>query len=217
MGIAPLPYDQNPQETATVFGGEGAKVPNKSVVVGQTGVVSYRFQNGQIKGDFFPFAAPQVEIGSFMGTQARVRFFKAKLPGDAGKTIGEISLLGYGLQHSISQYIPLFPIDVSAGFFIQKFDIGDILKCRTLNIGLQASKSLPILTLFGGIDLDSGTMNVSYTMAGTSQKLIDFDMKMKSTVRFHAGLGLKLLILKVNAAAYFGKRISGSLNVGFGI
>jgi len=212
MGIAPEPYNKT-TTTATVFGGKGS-----SVSINQSGVVSYYFQDGQISGDLYPFAAPQLEIGSFLGTQARVRFFSAKLPGEAGKTIGKISLLGYGLQHSISQYIPLFPIDVSAGFFIQNFKIGDpvFLKCNTLNIGLQASKSLSVLTLFGGVNLENGTMNVNYTMAGTPLK-IDFDMKAKSAVRFHAGLGFNLLVLNVNAAAYFGPRISGALSVGVGI
>jgi hypothetical protein len=209
LGIA-SPYDPTPVKTATIFGAKG------TIVMGPSGVVSYRFQDGQITGDFYPFAAPQIELGSFLGTNARVRFFKAKLPGEAGKTIGEISLLGYGLQHSISQYIPLFPIDVSAGFFIQKFDIGDILKCRTLNIGLQASKSFSPLTLFGGVDLNSGTMNVSYTMTGTPLK-IDFDMKSKSAVSFHAGLGFDLLILHINGAVYLGKRVGGTLSVGLGI
>lgn len=44
---------------------------------------------------------PQIEIGSFMGTELLIRFIP---PMDLGKTFGDFSFWGLGIKHSISQY-----------------------------------------------------------------------------------------------------------------
>lgn len=210
MGVAPKPYDQTPTETATVFGGIGATVAGPNV--------SYSFQNGQLTGDFVPLAVPQVEVGSILGTIARVRYFSAKLPGDAGKEIGKIELVGYGLQHSLSQYLLLCPIDISAGFFYQTFDLGDIMKCKTMNIGIQASKSLAVLTVFGGANFEKGNMNVSYTYEGEGpSEEIDIDIKSKTSFRFHVGAGLNIPGIHLSGAVYLGPQTSYAVGLGIGL
>ncbi len=206
----PLPYTQTPVKTATVFGGDGTVVEGPGV--------SYRFQDGHLSGDFIPFAVPQVEIGSIMGTIARVRFFAAELPGETGEELGEIKLVGYGLQHSLSQYIPLFPMSVSAGFFYQTFDIGDIMKCSTLNVGLQASKSFSVLTLFGGVNYESGKMEVAYDYQGQEGgERIEFDLDSETAFRFHVGAGLNLYLVHLNGAVYIGPQISTMVSAGIGL
>ncbi len=210
MATPPMPYTQTPVKTATVFGSKGAVVSGPAV--------TYRFQDGQLTGDFIPFAVPQVEIGSIMGTIARVRFFSAQLPGDSGEEIGEIKLVGYGLQHSLSQYLPLFPVAVSAGFFYQTFDIGDIMKCKTLNLGLQVSKSFSVLTLFGGANFESGEMKVSYNYQGNSDaEEIKFELASKTSFRFHVGAGLDLYLFHLGGAVYLGPQISSMVTVGLGL
>jgi hypothetical protein len=209
-GVAPTPYSQKPVKTATVFGDKGAVVDGPGV--------SYHFQSGQIAGDFFPFAVPQLEIGSILGTIARVRFFSAKLPGESGNNLGTIKLIGYGIQHSLSQYIPFCPVDISAGFLAQSFDIGDIMKCKTLNLGLQVSKSFSMLMLFGGANFESGTMKVSYDYQGkVAAEKIKFELDSKTSFRFHMGAGLNMPGVFLSGAIYLGPQLSTMVGVGFGI
>ncbi len=211
MGVPPEPYPQDPVETATVFGEEGA------IVEGPQGV-KYRFQDGQLTGDFIPFAVPQVELGSLFGTVARLRFFSAQIPGDAGEDIGKIKLLGYGLQHSLSQYIPLCPIDLSAGVFYQTFDIGDIMKSKALSYGIQASKSLAILTLYGGAAMESTTMDVSYTYEGEgTEEEIALELKGDTKFRFQVGAALRLAILVLHGQVNIGNQMTYAVGVGFGM
>ncbi len=206
----PQPYAQTPVKTATVFGEKGAVVEGPGV--------SYRFQDGHLTGDFIPFAVPEVEIGAVMGTIARVRFFSAKLPGETGEELGEIKLAGYGIQHSLSQYVPLFPVDVSAGFFYQTFDIGDIMECQTLNVGLQASKSFRMLTLFGGVNYESGKMEVSYNYQGKEGgERIAFALDSETSFRFHVGAGLNLYLVHLNGAVYIGPQVTAMIRAGIGL
>lgn len=46
-------------------------------------------------------AIPQIEIGSFLGTEALIRFIP---PVNLGENIGDFAFWGFGLKHSISQY-----------------------------------------------------------------------------------------------------------------
>jgi len=212
MGVPPQPYNQTPVETATVFGSEGAVVSGPGV--------SYRFQDGQITtGDFFPFAIPQVEVGSFLGTLVRVRYVPPfKISGKAGDEIGEIKLLGYGLQHSLSQYIFMCPVDISAGFFYQTFDVGDIMKCKTMSYGVQVSKSFAALTLFGGGSFESGKMNVSYDYQGEENaEKIEYELKSKTSFRFHVGASLGVPGFHLNGAVYLGPQMSTAVGLGLGL
>lgn len=56
---------------------------------------------------------PQIEIGSYYGTEVLIRFIP---PVDMGTTIGKFSFYGLGLKHSISQYFddPSFNMAVQA-------------------------------------------------------------------------------------------------------
>ena len=67
----PAPFSQQPVETATIFGDQGA------VISGPNGL-SYQFQNGQVKASLIPFAVPQLTIGNIYGTQASIRFLTTK-------------------------------------------------------------------------------------------------------------------------------------------
>ncbi len=211
MAVPPLPYPQDPVETATVFGGEG------TLLEGEQGL-SFQFPGGQLQGDLVPFAIPQLEIGSVFGTVARVRFFAFEIPGEGGETLGKIELFGFGAQHSISQYIPLFPVDLSVGFFYQTFDVGDYLSTKALTYGLQISKSFSFLTVYGGAALESATMNVNYTyQAEDITQEIALELESEGKFRFTAGGYLKLGFVHLNGDVTIGKQNTFSLGLGFGI
>lgn len=207
MGTPPLPYPQSLVETASVFGKEGA------VVAGPNGL-SFAFQDGQIQGDFAPMAVPHLEVGSILGTMIKLRYFVF----DFGENIGKMELLGYGLQHSISQYIPLFPLDISLGIFKQSFDVGEIISTSALSYGIQVSRSLPLLTLYTAAGVENTTMDVTYTYQGEglSQK-IELDLKTGNQFRFTIGARLRLAILIINGDYSMSKYNTVTLGIGIGL
>lgn len=211
MGVPPQPFPSTPVETATVFGEEGA-------VVSGPGGLNYAFQDGVLNGNVVPFAVPQLEVGSFLGTMVKIRYFSGDLLGADSESLGSIKLIGYGLQHSISQYFLLFPIDVSAGFFYQKFDIGDYLSTKAVSFGLQASKSVPLLTVYGTLALETTKMDISYTYEGgdISEDIL-LELKSDNKFRFTAGLRLRLGLIILNGDYSLGNQNTASIGIGLGI
>ena len=201
--VPPEPWPQEPVETATVFGGEGA-------VVQGPGGLEYRFQDGQITGDLVPFAVPQLELGSFLGTMVRLRYAKVNY-GD----LPEVKLVGFGVQHSLSQYLFMFPIDLSLGFFQQKFKVGDILSATATSIGLQASKSFSLLTVYGTAAYEKGTLDASYTYeGGTEPQEVSISLDSGGSMRLAVGARLRLGFLIVNGDYSIGARNSFALGLG---
>ncbi len=211
LALPPNPFPQTEVTTATVFGENGATVSG-------AGGVSFTFPDGQVQSKMLPLAVPQIEVGSILGTMAKIRFFSGKLSGNQVDNLGEIKLVGYGLQHSLSQYFFMFPIDVSLGFFYQKLDVGDIVSTKSLSIGLQASKSFSILTLYGAVARESAKMNVSYTYqgAGTTEE-INMDLESGSHMRMTVGACLKLGFLVINGDYVLGKQNTAAVGLGIGL
>lgn len=189
-----------PEQTAeapTVVG------PENSVAVDGSGGTAYIFPGG-FDLSSFGLLVPQLRIGSIMGTEGLVRYFALDV-GDS--ELGNISLFGFGLRHSISQYLgPVPPLDLSAGFFWQQFKLGendagdDLLSTSAFSIGVQASKSFGILQPYGGLSLDYFSMKAEYESDVPSESgTVSLDYPSESTVRLTAGLSLNFYILHLNA------------------
>ncbi len=210
MGTPPSPYPQIEVETASVFGDEGA-------VVDLPNGLSYAFQNGQVAGDFAPIAVPHIEIGSILGTIVKLRYFAY----DFGEDIGKFKFLGYGLQHSISQYIPLLPVDISIGIFKQSLDVGDdLIAIDALSFGIQASKSFSVLTLYGAMAMEKTSMDVSYTYKGTDteeEDEISLELDTGSQFRLTVGAQLKLAVLILNGDFSLSNYNTASIGIGLGL
>jgi hypothetical protein len=154
-----------------------------------------------------------VSVGSILGTEATVRFAKAKIDDN----IGEVKLFGIGAQHNLSQYFKDFPIDLAAGFLIQKFEVGNIVEANTKYFGVQGSFSRSVLTLYGGAGVESATLDIAYDYesdAGTQR--IAFDLEADNSFRFTAGVALNLLALKLHADYNFGSQNVIAAGLGFG-
>jgi len=125
-----------------------------------------------------------------------IRYFKYN-----HSDIGEINLSGFGLRHSLSQYIPLFPIHVALGIYRQTFKIGDIVEARSMYYGLQASKKLGIITFYAGYGYESCKLELNYTYQHTPAQAfpISFEFDSVNKSRITAGLALDLLFLKIYA------------------
>jgi hypothetical protein len=192
IATTPDGFDPPEFETATVFGGPGTTVTHSG-----NPALTYRGTDGFIDADYFPWAVPQVRV-SIMGFEGTVRYMNSDLiPGLSGEgdddeeDLPKTTLFGVGVRTGLNTYIPMLPLDVSVGVFWNNFDVGDIMTFSGTSFGAQASKSFRVLTLYGGIASESGTMNLTYTsenpdLPGT----VDLDLVVERHVRLTGGLAL---------------------------
>ncbi len=198
--------------TATIFGDEGTTVFNSSFPA-----LSYRGKDGFITSPVMLLAVPQVRIGSVLGTEAMVRFLA--LPKIGNEQIPESRLVGAGLRHSISQYLPMIPLDLAVAGFYTTFKTGDIIDVQGYSFGVHASKSLALVTVYGGLGYESTTMKVSYNSTDPNfpGQLVDVSLDGANTFRLTAGAGLSLGIFRVFADVNAGKVINLSGGIGFSL
>lgn len=168
-----------------------------------------------------PMVIPQVSVGLPLDIEITLRGFPpTELPDDAGK----LSFFGFGGKIGLNQFIPipLFPVDLAAGWYSTNLTIGDILDASNSILTFQASKSIPFITVYGGIGIESSSLDVSYDAIldpnnPSEVTPIGFSLEGNNTFRTIVGLRLKLLLLSINADYSVGEFNSFNLGVGFSL
>ena len=159
-------------------------------------------------------AVPQISIGSVFGTRAIIRWISLDL-GDSD--LGKFEYLGYGVQHSISQYVPALPVDIAAGFFKQTFNIGDddLVTSDALHFNVTGSKRFSMLEPYVGVGYDTFDMDAKYVSTTTPGDNIAVKFDKESNAHFTLGanllLGFARLSAEFNAAAETGAAVGLSL------
>ncbi len=206
----PLPpsFAQGTMEAPTIFG------PRATTVTDPGTGLKFKPSDGVIDASLFPLAVPQLTVGSFFGTEATVRFITT--PSLGNDKFPKTTLWGLGARHSVSQYLPAAPVDISIGFFYSKFTVGDLIDFSGVTIGAQAGRSFGPLDLFGGLSWEKSTMNLSYTPTAAGEVPVNLDLDGDNSVRFTAGAGLNLSILRLFADANFGAVTTFSAGLGLG-
>jgi len=116
-----------------------------------------------INTNITPFLVPQLNIGSFLGSEIFIRWFPAIHLGDFGTT----GYFGFGIRHNINQYIHSCPINIAGEFSYQKFSIDDsngveFLTASVFAGAIELSKSFGIFELYGAVQYDNNILNVNY-------------------------------------------------------
>lgn len=148
-------------------------------------------------------AAPQIAVGAVLGTRGILRY----LAFDLGDTeLGEFSYLGFGVQHSISQWIPALPLDVAAGVFVHKFDLGDdLVKTTAYHLNITASKQFGVLQPYVGVGYDTISSDVKVVDEDDPDSSIDLSLESDTTMHLTLGAMVRLAVVGVffefNAAA----------------
>lgn len=179
---------------------------------GQAGTVLYH--PGGFELDNFSLAVPQLTVGAYMGTKATVRWISLDL-GDAD--LGDLSLVGFGVQHSITQYFgDLPPVDVAVGGFYQTFSIGnDLVDTKAMHFNVTGSKKYGVLQPYLGIGLDTFDMDLNYDSDldnADADIQVDFDRETNA----HFTIGLQLDLTNVTAHAEFNAAAETGFAVGIG-
>ena len=200
-------------KTATVFGGKGTLFEDYHN--GQLSGLQYKGSDGIINTSIFPLGVPQLTIGSVYGTEATIRFVTSPEIG-SGK-FPKTTLFGIGGRHSISQYIPNFPLDLAAGVFYSSFTVGDLITSNSIAFGVQASKEFSVLVLYGGLQYEKSSLNLKFTSSDpTASPLVDVTLDGANTFRGTVGVGLALGVFNIFADANLGQITGFSGGIGFG-
>jgi hypothetical protein len=197
------------EQVPTVVGGTDA-VPQS----GQGGSTMY-YPGGFDIGEF-AFAAPQLNIGSAMGTRAVIRWFAHDFAAD--NFIEKISFFGIGAQHSLSQYAPTLPLDLAVGVFYQTFKINeDLIDIKTLHFDVTGSKSFGMLQPYGAIGYDSFKMDVSYADSNNPGNNIAVDFDRTNHIHLTAGLLANLAFVKIHGEANLAATNGVAVGLSFGL
>ena len=138
--------------------------------------------------DLVPLAFPQFSLGVGMGTELMLRYIP---PVTLAESV-EVALVGFGAKHSISQYIPLCPVDLALQIAYQKLNVSDIVESNHLNANFQVSRDFPCITLYGGLGYDRSSMELTYTynQGEADEEEVVYSMDGENGPRMNAGLTL---------------------------
>jgi hypothetical protein len=157
-----------------------------------------------------PLPMPQAAIGLPFGLEVIIRFIPTVSAGNAGN----FNSMGFGLRYDIDQWIPMLPVDVAVHFMTQKInfkskDDNDIFNASGTAYGIEVSKKLLFLTVYGGIQLEKATFTLSQvngkfiTPDGTETSYTIPEMTFEGQNKSRATLGLRLLLAVVNIHAEY--------------
>jgi hypothetical protein len=132
-------------------------------------------------------------------------------------------LAGFGIRHSLSQYMgPTPPVDLAASFFWQNFKLGensngdDLSSTTNYSIGAQCSKKLgTVLNPYAGLYYNTYKTDITYVSeaAGEPETTeISFD---DGFVQLTLGLELNLWVINVWGEYNIAER--QSFGAGFGL
>jgi len=195
----------------------------EAVIVDGDGGTKFAFPGG-FDLNSFALAVPQLRVGGFYGSEVIFRYFSMQI-GDEDEDLGDIGLFGFGLRHSISQYFgPVLPVDIAAGFFWQKFSMGEndqgdeLISSSALSLGVQASKKFAkVFVPYAGLSYDTHSMDVSYEYEeDDSTETIDVDFDKTSTVHLTLGLMIDIPVMNVFGEFNLASQNSVAFGVGFG-
>lgn len=186
------------KETATIYGEKGAAY---------AGPDGYVVMPPGINQSGIPIAYPQVGV-SFLGTEVILRY----LPPVKIADNNDLNIFGIGVAHTVSRYIPLFPVDVAVQLLYNSMKIEQIMKMNNLAFNVHMSKTLGVFTPYIGLQYEKTTLDLNYTIKGDPQSgdpalrtdtnisvSTNGDNKFRATV----GASLKLVVLVLNADVGF--------------
>ncbi len=169
--------------------------------------------------DLLPLPIPQASVGLPFKTEILVRFIPEIDAGDFGK----VKFLGFGVKHSISQWIPvpLFGLDITGQYATQKLELGPITSNNTafnLAVSRRFGFMLASVTPYAGFGMESSDIEVDYTIDNPGNAFhgqnVAFDLKGNNKSRMTAGARLQLMIFTFNADINMGEYTAYSAGLG---
>ena len=175
--------------------------------------------------NILPMVAPQITVGTVLGTQAVIRYLPSTALND---DLGDISYLGFGLQHNPFVWLggSRIPVDVAIGFYQQRASVGDVFSLTATAYGIHISKQLGSrffnFTPYAGFLIEQASMEVNYpyvvnTPSGPIHQQVTFKLEGENKNRLVLGLNLRFLLANFNVDYNFGKYQSITAGLNFAL
>lgn len=182
--------------------------------------VSLDLLSGVYEVPAVPLGTPQVGVGlPMIGTHVSVRY----LPRISYGGFGSVQFAGGGVRHDVSSYIPLLPLGLSAYGFYQSLSIegdqaGEVLDLSAYALGVSASKSFLVATVYGGLQYERTTAEVAYSFDPPGDEIdaqsVAFDLTGENSFRALAGVSVGLGPAVLNVDLGQGQRTVLSAGLG---
>ncbi len=208
-----------PGKTITVntsAGPQNINIPSENFTLPVTGVLE--------EAKALPLFAPQLTLGTIMGTQFTFRYLPEVKLDDK---IGNLKYFGFGIQHNPLVWFgeDALPFEVALGYFTQTLKVGTLMEAKATAFGFNSSIRLGWgflnITPYVGYMFESSNMSFryDYTINGPGNipvaQQVTFDAPGENNSRFTFGASVKILIVNVNADINLGKykAISGGIMI----
>ncbi len=231
-----VPAEFSVSEAPTIFGDREAAVATARVrldttIFHQGNVVPISIDTtltqeligGIVRTRIAPLVIPHASFGSILGTDFSVRW----LPTIEHASYGSISLKGGGIRHNVSRYVRSLPVDIAVTASWQQLNTealaaGDFsIDIETVAYGIIVSKSLPLVTVYGGLQREQTVVDYAYEYSGDLNPMdepvgVSFSHDASSRGRAVLGVTLNLGPLVTNFDYAVGNERVASAGIGFG-
>jgi hypothetical protein len=206
------------------FPGKTITVQSQNITLAKTEFVINAVKGFLDELPAFPTAAPQLTLGTVMGTNVSFRY----LPDVDIQDLGKFSFFGVGAIHNPGVWFPNpLPVDIGVGYFTQKLTVGDVFESTANQFGLYVSKTFGLvisITPYAGLVNETSKTTVSYdyqsneTINGTPvpKTKLKFDLEGENTTGFVVGFNLHLAAVNINADYKIAKTKTASAGISFG-
>ncbi|MBL7135209.1 MAG: hypothetical protein ISS81_01285 [Candidatus Marinimicrobia bacterium] len=163
--------------------------------------------------EMLPLIVPQAAIGlSLPMLPIKAEIVVRGLPEIELEDVGKFKFFGLGGKLALDPFIPIpmFPINIALGTYIQKMTIGDVFESNHSLLSLQVGKDLNLVLLalgvYAGVGLESSNVKINYTYFNEddpedifNNTEIKFDIKGDNKFRTTVGARVRLAVLNISA------------------
>jgi hypothetical protein len=179
-----------------------------------------------------PFAAPQLTIGTIMGTRGVIRYVPNVSNWVGLGKLGDIGMFGWGIQHNplvwFASDTNAFPFSVALNYYNQSYSLTSAIRANGAAYGISVSWTFGgavfAFTPYAGFLLETSRLSVDYqyqprTVSGQIAVDIDgrpiapvpiaFDVVGENTSRLVLGASARILYaVDIGAEVHFGNRFT---------
>lgn len=191
---------------------------NDAVFVDGIAGTQFAFPGG-FEVDNIWFACPQLRIGSWKGTEALGRLILY----DTGMSeLGDLTVWGVGLRHSISQYIErVHPVDLALSVNWQSAEVENedsqgVLHAQSVSASLHSGVALGAMYPYGGLSVDWFDMGVDYRFEDDTG-LEPFQLDYQYDAAFQLTLGIAYQVRGLAAYGEYNLAAQNSVAVGLSV
>jgi len=204
---------------STIFGSTNAAVGKVYDANTNTYLGDYTTIGGISDTKFVPLFVPHFGFGTLLGTDIMLRVSPGFDMGD----YGSFSMIGGALRHSLGGYVKNMPFDISAQFGYQTMGLKDkyhnkFITGNSMFVNLQFSKSISIVTIYGGAQYENYSVDVNYIFnVGGYNQAVSFNQTSDNSFRGLAGATISAGPVHFNADLNMGNKFSFSGGIGIGL